>query len=509
MREVRVEAAGHRQDESTAAEARRLQAAPASSHVAGQEAHAARQTVRSRVRLRESLYRRLLALADVLAAATALILNADVLGDDRLNLVALAVIPAVIGVSKAVGLYDRDDVLVRKATLDEVPDLARVTVLYALVVWLLDGFFIEGVFGADQFLAFSSLLLGLMVVGRTAARTVAGLIAADERCLVVGRADAAEMIATKFANAPVVRASVVGRVPIRAEAVATGAGSASAVPVPVIGDLRRLSTLLVEYEIDRVVIAPESGDASRLLETVRLVKAAGANASVLPRLLEIVGSSVELDELNGAILLAVPRYGLSRSSRALKRAVDLAGAGAGLIVLAPFLAAVAVAIKIDSRGPILFRQRRMGRDDKTFWMLKFRTMVDNADELKPALAGRNEADGFFKIADDPRITRAGRLLRRASLDELPQLINVVRGEMSLVGPRPLVIEEDRHVEGWQRRRLQVRPGLTGPWQIFGSSRIPLREMVKIDYLYGANWSLWLDIKILLRTVPYVLARRGL
>ena len=142
-------------------------------------------------------------------------------------------------------------------------------------------------------------------------------------------------------------------------------------------------------------------------------------------------------------------------------------------------------------------------------MLKFRTMFDGAEAEKAALHEVNEADGLFKIADDPRITRVGRFLRRSSLDELPQLFNVLRGEMSLVGPRPLVPDEDERIEGWHRSRLEVTPGMTGLWQIFGSSRIPLHEMVKIDYLYGANWSLWLDVKILLRTVPYALGRRGL
>jgi lipopolysaccharide/colanic/teichoic acid biosynthesis glycosyltransferase len=193
----------------------------------------------------------------------------------------------------------------------------------------------------------------------------------------------------------------------------------------------------------------------------------------------------------------------------LKRAVDLVGSAVGLLPLAPLMLAIAVAIKIDSPGPVLFRQRRMGRDDVPFEMLKFRTMVKDADQRKLALADRNEAKGLFKIADDPRITRVGRLLRKSSLDELPQLLNVLRGEMSLVGPRPLVVDEDRHVTGWDRRRLLVRPGMTGLWQIFGAARIPLDEMVKIDYVYGANWSLWQDVRILLRTLPYVLGRRGL
>jgi lipopolysaccharide/colanic/teichoic acid biosynthesis glycosyltransferase len=136
-------------------------------------------------------------------------------------------------------------------------------------------------------------------------------------------------------------------------------------------------------------------------------------------------------------------------------------------------------------------------------------MYDGADEDKAELLPLNEAQGLFKIADDPRVTRVGRVLRRWSLDELPQLFNVLFGQMSLVGPRPLVTDDDRRVEGWHRRRLSLPPGMTGIWQVLGSTRVPLNEMVKIDYLYGRNWSLWADLKVLLRTVPYVLGRRGM
>jgi lipopolysaccharide/colanic/teichoic acid biosynthesis glycosyltransferase len=172
---------------------------------------------------------------------------------------------------------------------------------------------------------------------------------------------------------------------------------------------------------------------------------------------------------------------------------------------------IAVAIRLDSPGPIVFRQTRVGRHGNRFEMLKFRSMFDEADQLKEDLRHLNEgATGLFKISEDPRVTRVGRVLRRWQLDELPQLFNVFRGEMSLVGPRPLIPEEDGAIEGWYRRRLDVPPGITGHWQVLGSSQqIALAEMVKLDYLYVANWSLWSDVKLLLRTVPFIVRGRGI
>ncbi len=159
---------------------------------------------------------------------------------------------------------------------------------------------------------------------------------------------------------------------------------------------------------------------------------------------------------------------------------------------------------------MFFKQRRVGRANREFQMLKLRTMVDGADAMKADLAHLNEVPGgtMFKIDLDPRVTPVGRFLRASSLDELPQLINVLRGEMSLVGPRPLVPEEDDNVIGWHRARLELTPGLTGPWQVMGRNQIPFHEMVKLDYLYVSEWSLWNDITLLLRTLPVVLGRRG-
>jgi lipopolysaccharide/colanic/teichoic acid biosynthesis glycosyltransferase len=192
----------------------------------------------------------------------------------------------------------------------------------------------------------------------------------------------------------------------------------------------------------------------------------------------------------------------------LKRAFDATCATLALIVLCPMMIAIAIAIKLDSAGPVLFRQRRIGCNGEPFEVFKFRSMIDGADQRKSELADLNEAEGLFKITRDPRITRVGHYLRLWNLDELPQLFNVLRGDMSLVGPRPLIPEEDEMILGAYRRRLDIPPGMTGHWQILGSWRIPLDEMMTLDYLYVANWSLWRDIKLLGQTIPYVLRRTG-
>lgn len=203
-----------------------------------------------------------------------------------------------------------------------------------------------------------------------------------------------------------------------------------------------------------------------------------------------------------------PSLGLSRSPLAIKRTIDFVLAAIGLVVLAPIGMLIAFAIRISSRGSVIYRQTRVGRHGVSFQMFKFRTMIDGAHERRASLDALNESSGIFKLKNDPRLTRVGRLLRRTSLDELPQLINVVRGEMSLVGPRPLVPEEDQLVRGLYRERLELMPGMTGPWQALGPVRPSLRDMVVIDCLYAENWSLWTDTKILLQTVLHVVRLRG-
>jgi exopolysaccharide biosynthesis polyprenyl glycosylphosphotransferase len=318
--------------------------------------------------------------------------------------------------------------------------------------------------------------------------------------LVIGDTTTTARIKRKFAYDRALNAVVTGRVAPQAVVERAGDG--------LLGGLYDLPAVLEEHRVERMVVASAQVTGDELLEVVRLARARRVKVAVSPPLLEVIGSSVEFDDFGGQVLLSVRRFGLTRTSRIVKRTFDVVVAGVALVALLPLMAAIAIAVRLSSRGSVVFRQTRIGRDGRDFQMVKFRTMVIGADERKHELLHYNEASPLFKIANDPRTTPLGRFLRRQSLDELPQLFNVLSGDMSIVGPRPLIVEEDRLFSGWQRQRYHVRPGITGPWQILGSSRVPLEDMVTLDYLYCANWSLWLDLKIIVRTIPYILSRRS-
>ncbi len=453
---------------------------------------------------RDAVFRRLLLVADVLAIVGAFVATVELSRRSiQLTWAGIAAVPILIVCGKLTGLYDRDETLLRKTTLDEAPKLFQLATLCALVAWLTGGLLVHGQLDRHEAIfLWLALAVGLVLM-RALARAVALRVSPAERCLFIGDEVSAEAIRAKLSGHGGVNAKVVAHLDLdKVEPWSTDSFSE-----PRLAEIRDLAQTL---DVHRAIIAPRSADAGEMLNLVRTLKAVGVRVSVLPRLLEVVGSSVEFDDLHGVTVMGVRRFDLTRSSAAFKRGFDLFGASLGLLAISPFLLIISIAIKLDSRGPVFFRQLRVGRHGQRFHMLKFRTMVDGADAMKESLRERNEAkEGLFKIADDPRVTRVGRWLRRSALDELPQLLNVFRGEMSLVGPRPLVVEEDQRVEGWHRRRLELTPGMTGPWQILGPARVPLKEMVAIDYLYVANWSLWTDVKILLRTVPHVLGRRGL
>ena len=446
---------------------------------------------------REALHRRLLALADIASVSLAVVVVLNMFGKHHVALAALAGAVVVLFLFKVAGLYDRDDLRLVHSTLDEVPALAQLTGLFALGVAVVHNIAFAGTLTADQIAALWVISLSTILSGRVLARSLARRTSSVERCLVIGEAGQVDRIREKLA-ASQARALVIASLPL---------GGEEAEDVDWSDSPDTIQRLVRELNVHRIIVAPTTTDTKGVVDLIRMAKAVGVRVSVLPRMFEVVGSAVEFEDVDGMTMLAVRRFGLSRSSRLLKRAFDIVVASIGLGVISPLMTAIALSIWLDSKAPILFRQIRVGRDGGHFRIFKFRSMVADADAQKEALRSRNEAgQGLFKITDDPRVTRVGRFLRHTSLDELPQLFNVLRGEMSLVGPRPLVIDEDAQVLGFDRSRLHLTPGMTGPWQILGS-RVPMQEMVGIDYLYVANWSLWLDLKILVRTARHV-ARRG-
>jgi exopolysaccharide biosynthesis polyprenyl glycosylphosphotransferase len=258
-----------------------------------------------------------------------------------------------------------------------------------------------------------------------------------------------------------------------------------------------------------VIVATTAVDAERVNRLVRDLTEAGVHVELSSSLRDIAAGRLTVRPLGRFPVVYVEPVARRGWRQAAKRTFDVVGAVVAGVVSLPLVAVVALAIRLDSPGPVLFRQRRVGRGGRPFELVKFRTMVQDAEERLAELTDRNEADGpLFKIRDDPRVTRVGRVLRRLSLDELPQLWNVLRGEMSLVGPRPALPSE---VAAWSEElhaRLRVRPGITGMWQVGGRSEASFDEYVRLDLYYVDNWSLWIDLAILAKTIPAVLARRG-
>jgi exopolysaccharide biosynthesis polyprenyl glycosylphosphotransferase len=343
----------------------------------------------------------------------------------------------------------------------------------------------------------------LVTATRLGARAICRRRAAYvQNTVVVGAGDVGQLVARKLRQHPEYGINLLGFV----DGDPRPLGPAVA-DVPVLGGLDDLTGLVARLDVDRVVIAFTRDERERMVDLVRKLQHFDVQIDVIPRFFEVVGPTADVHSVEGLALVGLRPIRLPRSSRLLKRALDLGVGGMALVALAPVLALVAAAVKLDSRGPVLFRQERRGAGERTFRILKFRTMVDGADARKGDLCHLNDharAAGdarMFKMRDDPRVTRVGRVLRRLSLDELPQLWNVVRGEMSLVGPRPLVLAEDEHVAEWARRRVDLLPGMTGVWQVLGRSEIPFEEMVRLDYVYVTSWSLAGDVKLLLRTVP--------
>ena len=314
-----------------------------------------------------------------------------------------------------------------------------------------------------------------------------------ERVVVVGSGLGADAVARRLSLHPTV--TLVGTVDDKCSG-------------PVIDGWADLSSLCERQQVDRVVVAFSGSPSVECVERLRRLDPRVC-ISVVPRLFELVNWNSHIEEFNGMPLLHVPRPQLTLGGRTAKRAMDVVLAGATLALLSPLLLLVALFVKLDSAGPVFFRQPRTGRGGTTFSIVKFRTMRTSAESEQAALLSRSETDGpNFKMRKDPRVTRVGQWLRRSSLDEVPQLLNVISGNMSLVGPRPFPVAEAAQISGWPVPRTEVRPGITGLWQISGRNDLSFEDLRQLDTAYIASWSIWLDVHVLLRTPSSVLRRSG-
>ena len=276
-----------------------------------------------------------------------------------------------------------------------------------------------------------------------------------------------------------------------------------------LGGAPELAAVLDDLKPDEVILTEADFDERAVLEVVEQAHRQGVKVRLAPDTTELLVQRGEYVPGQGAPLFELRPPVLTGWDWAVKRGFDLVVSALVVLIGLPLWALIALAIKLDSRGPIFFVDRRIGVGEREFGMLKFRTMVAEAPALQPELEPENEAEGaLFKIREDPRVTRVGRFLRRFSLDEIPQVVNVLKGEMSLVGPRPLPLRDYQLLEDWHRRRYAVLPGMTGLWQISGRSGLSFDDLVRLDFTYIENWSIWLDISIIVKTIPAVITRRG-
>jgi exopolysaccharide biosynthesis polyprenyl glycosylphosphotransferase len=442
-----------------------------------------------------------LASGDALAVGAplyALHATGGLLHDQRMPaLASVAVLAIWLIVLHLYGLYPRFPRYVTTSTLNELPKIFHA----ALVSVILTGVWLSawGAHGLGRPLA---ILLGSAVVLlpllRIVSRHTLSKALGAERVLLVGTGS----------GTPTVAGALNDRhdIDVVAHVALPGQWRREMQDEEVLVD--QLEELVVREHVDRVLLSTmELGDTA-VGDFLHWSRRVHVSLTVLPEHFDIVGVGAAIDQVRGATVVSLQPPALSRTARTLKRALDLTGALCGLVVLFPALATIAIAVRLDSPGPILFRQQRIGRGGKRFELLKFRTMVPDADAMTERLMAGSSDPHWLQLENDPRITRLGRHLRSTSLDELPQLWNVLVGHMSLVGPRPLSVRDDARVGGWGRGRLDITPGLTGLWQVLGRKSVPFEEMVKLDYMYVNNWSLWGDIKLLLQTLPAVIAGRG-
>ena len=462
-------------------------------------------------RRRGWVIRRALAAADIAGLTVAFVLAEAVIGGGltALNFVLFAAtLPGWVVVAKLYGLYDNDEERTDHSTADEFVGVFHLVTIGAWILFA--GAWLTGLWRPElaELVFFWGLSIGLVTAGRASARAVCRqTISYLQNTIIVGAGDVGQLVARKLLGHPEYGINLVGFVDASPKE-----PRAELAHLTLLGPPEEIADLVRFHDVERVVIAFSNESHEDLLHLIRSLKGLPVQIDIVPRLFEIVGPGVEIHTIEGLPVVSLPQLRLSRSSRLLKRTLDLVLSAFALLVLAPLFGVIALKIKLDSQGPVFFRQLRMGCRDKQFLMFKFRTMVADADTRREEVAHlnmhvRNGDARMLKVQDDPRVTRFGKTLRRLSIDELPQLINVLLGDMSLVGPRPLPLDEDELVEDWGRHRLTLKPGMTGLWQVSGRSSIPFGEMLNLDYVYVSGWSLWGDLRLIARTIPAVFRGR--
>ena len=347
---------------------------------------------------------------------------------------------------------------------------------------------------------FTAVLIGVLRASyESLTSAILGLAGVRRRALLVGEGSELEHISRVFARSHGIEYEFVG-------AVAT---SDHPLDFPRLGPLAEIPRILAEHPVDELIVADSGLADARLARIVDEAAMEGVRVLVVPKTTEILASRTRYIAGQGVPLFELRPPIFAGIDWIVKRGFDMVVSAVLLVVGLPLWVAIALAIKLTSHGPVLYRDRRVGVGEREYLMLKFRTMYVDAGERQPELEAANEASGaLFKLRDDPRVTQVGAFLRRFSLDEFPQLLNILRGEMSLVGPRPLPVRDFRLLEPWHRRRNLVLPGMTGLWQIAGRSDLGFDDLVRLDFFYVEHWSVWLDITIMLKTIPAVVARRG-
>ena len=418
---------------------------------------------------------------------------------------ALVAIPIWILIAKINNLYDRDSRRIRHSTLDELPALLATAAMTIAAAWAVTGM-LEAGLNSSVMVVIGAVAFFVAIVLRSLIRWVYRRVAAPERTLVVGSGPKARLVTMRLIVQGGDHLDVLGYVGDSAGGEVSGPASTGA---RYFGDPGNLARVATDQQVTRVVIADDELSARSVGEIIATCRNARVAVTMVPANQAVLGPGTELNRIAEVPMLDFQFSDPPRSTMAIKRFMDLTVSISMLAVTAPLLALAAAVIRLDSPGPVFFRQVRIGRDGRRFTMFKLRTMVDDAEEQLDSLIDLDALDEpAFKITNDPRVTRIGRLLRRSSFDEVPQFINVLKGDMSLVGPRP---EEEAVVALYderQRQRLRVKPGLTGPMQVAGRGGLTFEERLALERDYVDNLTITGDVKILLRTPRAVIRGEG-